>query len=71
MNGLSVAKQDAIAMVPSWQYLALIKTPLDPRDSVMNGMPAIHVLFPLNLQLSYFIDPTVLQTSEYSKRDFS
>ena len=46
MNGLSVAKQDAIAMVPTWRYLALIKTLLDPRDSVMNGMPAIHVLFP-------------------------
>ena len=46
MNGPSVAKQDAIAVAPSWQYLAHIKTPLDPRDSVMNGIPAIHVLFP-------------------------
>ena len=46
MNGLSVAKQDAIAVVPSWQYLAHIKTSLEARDPVMNGIPAINVLFP-------------------------
>ena len=46
MNDLSVAQQDAIAMIPTWQHLALIKTPLDPRDSVMKGIPTVHVLFP-------------------------
>ena len=46
MNGQSVAKKDAIAVVPSWQSLAHIKTPLEARDPVMNGIPAINVLFP-------------------------
>ena len=46
MNGLSVAKQDAIAMVPSWQYLAHIKTPLEAKYPVMNCTPAVNVLFP-------------------------
>ena len=46
MNSQSVAKQDAIAVVPSWQYLAHIKTSLEARDPVMNGIPAINMLFP-------------------------
>ena len=46
MNGQFVAKQDAIAVVPSWQSLAHIKAPLEAGDSVLNGIPAINILFP-------------------------
>ena len=58
MNGLSVAKQDAIAMVPSWQYLAHIKTLLEARDPVMNCTPAVKVLFP-SPTIRLAKDPTV------------